>query len=417
MSSSSDMLQKLENLLLGNNSADFRLIESLTRYFCPFEAVGMVRQEIRHSNFLGYMLDPARPHGLSDILLRALVMLLIDRGNTEAVGRLDMHFRAMTTARVFRERDNIDVLIEIPPESGQAGIVLALELKIDAAEGADQLQRYQKRIISGYPGDKWQHLFGFITKDGGDANSAGEGHDWIRLSWGDLLDGFGNAIRHHSAQGRGVEMFQDYAKMMKRHNMADGDADPRLSKAVRDIWAHHKEALEYLIDNRPDALGDLQRQLSDDLIIRRMRANGIFIEADNCEKRIRRFYFPDLLRRFPRLLTGSWVKSGSVFVLEVDFRWNGIDCAIVVGPSKEDSDFRDMLTKTMRDVDAANKNVRKKTWRKMFFKKIVDGENSAIAFLTGKSPQEAAKAVADRIAVHIAQAHPKIEEALERASR
>ncbi|MEM6307226.1 MAG: hypothetical protein AAF701_04510, partial [Pseudomonadota bacterium] len=42
---------------------DFRDLESQARIFCPFEAIGMVNQEIRHAYFLAYILDPDRPHG------------------------------------------------------------------------------------------------------------------------------------------------------------------------------------------------------------------------------------------------------------------------------------------------------------------------------------------------------------------
>ena len=46
--------------------------------FNLFESTGMVRQEIRHSNFLGFLLDPKKPHGLGarfikDIILRAAI--------------------------------------------------------------------------------------------------------------------------------------------------------------------------------------------------------------------------------------------------------------------------------------------------------------------------------------------------------
>ena len=42
--------------------------------FNLFEAVNIVRQEIRHSNFLAFLLNPAESHGLGDKFLRALLM-------------------------------------------------------------------------------------------------------------------------------------------------------------------------------------------------------------------------------------------------------------------------------------------------------------------------------------------------------
>lgn len=55
----------------------FREIDARFRRFNLFEAVGAVRSELRHSNFLAYLLSPGRPHALgSEILERFLRALL-----------------------------------------------------------------------------------------------------------------------------------------------------------------------------------------------------------------------------------------------------------------------------------------------------------------------------------------------------
>lgn len=43
---------------------DFNGIHQRLSPFNLFEAVGAIRAELRHSNFLAYLLAPARPHGL-----------------------------------------------------------------------------------------------------------------------------------------------------------------------------------------------------------------------------------------------------------------------------------------------------------------------------------------------------------------
>lgn len=57
--------QALTKLFVGN--ADLVELESSFDQFCPFEAVGMADQEIRHSHFLSYITDPRRPHGLHPV--------------------------------------------------------------------------------------------------------------------------------------------------------------------------------------------------------------------------------------------------------------------------------------------------------------------------------------------------------------
>jgi hypothetical protein len=89
------LLDKLSRLVV--DSDEFTLIDARTHQFCPFEAIGMVRQEIRHSNFLAYLLDPARPHGIGDVALRALLITLAEGNSAQ---RLDFHFRDLSSLRL-----------------------------------------------------------------------------------------------------------------------------------------------------------------------------------------------------------------------------------------------------------------------------------------------------------------------------
>lgn len=66
-----DLRLALEELVIGD--AEFAELEAGRSVFCPFEAVGMLKQEIRHANFLGYCLDPRLPHGLGTSVLEALL--------------------------------------------------------------------------------------------------------------------------------------------------------------------------------------------------------------------------------------------------------------------------------------------------------------------------------------------------------
>ncbi|MFL0694680.1 MAG: PD-(D/E)XK nuclease family protein [Agrobacterium tumefaciens] len=63
---------QLEQLLV--NDDEFRRLENEFDQFCPFEALGMVRSEVRHGNFLAYLLDPGRPHGFHTDVLRAFLL-------------------------------------------------------------------------------------------------------------------------------------------------------------------------------------------------------------------------------------------------------------------------------------------------------------------------------------------------------
>jgi len=245
-------LTQLADLIVG--AREFALVNARTRKFCPFEAVGMARQEIRHSNFLSYILEPERPHGLGEAPLRALLMQLV----RDPACRLDLHLRDLSNAKVFRERDNIDLLIEVPAD-GRAverkGLVVAVELKIDAGESPGQLETYASRVQHKYSGE-WKHLFCLLTPDGREAETAWVSC-WTPLRLTDLLNSFHEALDQAGLQGEGRQFFDYYHTMMKRRGIVDGSEDPELDKAVEDIWLNHREALDFLIERRPSPMKDL----------------------------------------------------------------------------------------------------------------------------------------------------------------
>ena len=61
-------LESLEKLII--ESRDFQKLESKVSTFNLFEAMGAVRQELRHSHFIAFLLDPSGSHGLGDVFLR-----------------------------------------------------------------------------------------------------------------------------------------------------------------------------------------------------------------------------------------------------------------------------------------------------------------------------------------------------------
>ncbi|MBT1164438.1 PD-(D/E)XK nuclease family protein [Bifidobacterium felsineum] len=52
---------------------DFLEANSLLHKPNMFDMVGMSRQEIRHSAFLAWLLEPSNPHGLDDLFIRRLL--------------------------------------------------------------------------------------------------------------------------------------------------------------------------------------------------------------------------------------------------------------------------------------------------------------------------------------------------------
>ena len=72
---SANQLQSLNDLII--NNPDMERLESLLAQFNIFEALGAVRVELRHSDFLAYLLDPLGNHGFGDAFVKRLLQTLL----------------------------------------------------------------------------------------------------------------------------------------------------------------------------------------------------------------------------------------------------------------------------------------------------------------------------------------------------
>ena len=143
-SSLKDLEQKLGALF---DDTDFSAVHRSMSPFNLFEAMGAVRSELRHSNFLAYLLSPSRPHGLGTKPLGALIrsVLMHMPAEDRPLMALELLASDLNDAIVYRERDNIDILIELPSMK----FVVAIENKVGSKASDGQLERYDKPCLSG----------------------------------------------------------------------------------------------------------------------------------------------------------------------------------------------------------------------------------------------------------------------------
>ena len=144
--------EKIEQLFVGTGAQALAAIKARSDVFCPFEAIGMVHQEIRHSNFLAYCLDPVKPHGFGDRLLREFLFMVCAVAPEKFPDKLDLSLRSLDQVEVLREWHHIDLLIRVPSETPDTPeLVVAVEQKIHAGEGEGQLERYRTLLCARFP--------------------------------------------------------------------------------------------------------------------------------------------------------------------------------------------------------------------------------------------------------------------------
>ncbi|MGL5039961.1 MAG: PD-(D/E)XK nuclease family protein, partial [Aeromonas sp.] len=175
------------------DSKELDKLGGMVSEFNLFEAMGMVRQEIRHSHFLGTLFNPREPHGLGSRFFESLISRLLydlpERRSGE-VSLLDIDLCDYDDLQVFREQDRIDLLLV----SEQNRQVFVIENKIDAGEHGNQLERYEQSIARRYP--EHRKVFVFLTLDGSEASRDG----WLSLSYAQVVDTLAELVADYGHQ-------------------------------------------------------------------------------------------------------------------------------------------------------------------------------------------------------------------------
>lgn len=226
-----------------------QLNDSLSK-FNLFEALGAVRQELRHSNFLAWLLNPSENHGLGDYALRKFVMLVAREINDPSANISPSW--PLENAEIRREWRNIDILIADP----QKKYVVVIENKIYSGEHSGQLERYQDIVETEYPNAV--RLFVFLTPYG--MLPQNEESDYLPLDYSTIHQLITDVlVAKQNTLSTDVQTFiSHYNAMLERHLLEETP----IAKLCREIYAKHQHALDLILEHRPDVYAQLNPELT-----------------------------------------------------------------------------------------------------------------------------------------------------------
>lgn len=284
-----------------------------------FEAVGGVRSELRHSNFLAFLLSPTRSHGFGAVILERVLRAILEEmpAQERPVRTLQVALGDLDDAIVHRERDNIDLLIEIT----ELNLVVTIENKVGASAGDGQLARYKELIDSRFPNAK--RLYVFLTPDGIAPGSPG----WVAFSYRRLAQVLAGAADLDLAGDGPRLILNHYVEMLRRHVVPDDD----LRDLALRLYQKHREAFDFVFDVRPRPRG-----LLEELRSRILSVQGLIEDRpDTNTGNIFRF-FPtqweglDVLKCDP----SKWSRTGRglLFEAKVNPNTSRVQVILILGP-------------------------------------------------------------------------------------
>lgn len=314
-------------------SLDFKRLSQDLQAFCPFAALNIERQEIRHSAFLAWCLDPAETHGWGADFLVAFL-----KATQPELNMTNLYFRNAWAEREWR---NIDVVIEVPGQSDES-LVVAIEMKVDASQGKDQLRNYRERIETHWP--KSRKLYLFLRQKDEEPND----DSWEAIGFATIVD----ALRHFwDTPPRGdlgaLQLLSAYRNLLNRKFVMNSS----LEKLARSLWRDHASVLKFLADNRPnqkwyglmDFLQDKDARMPDgfegtpgDWLAKKMSPNGKTLKlVDPRNNTLIRFAFEEMLP-LSGFNTGAphW-SDGRILMVELYVTEDAIKIQLELGPHRD----------------------------------------------------------------------------------
>jgi hypothetical protein len=307
-------LEALEHFVVDNGELED--LESLLGHFNLFGAIGVVRQELRHSDFLAFLLDPSQNHGLGDAFAKRLLQRALagGRGTASSLTPVELDTASLIQAEVRREWQNIDILLVDEPNR----LAVIIENKVDSGEHSGQLIRYWDAVTRQYPNHRTIGLF--LTPDGDTPTD----ERYVSIDYSMVCDVLDRLLQSRSSTiGPEVRLtITHYVQMLRRHVVTDS----QIADLCRRIYQKHKQALDLIYEHRPD-----QQQEVADLL------KGLIGEAGFrltwTAKRLIDFIPPEW--DIDALDSHGLTASGRVLILEFDNSPGSLTLRAYIGPGPE----------------------------------------------------------------------------------
>jgi hypothetical protein len=224
--------EALERFVIEND--DLLDLESRIGRFNIFDALGVARAEIRHSNFLAFLLDPSESHGQGQLFLKTVLMDLLRQASPERrpLSPIELDGTDLRDVEVKREWKHTDLLITCQ----QPRFAVVIENKIGSKEGPDQLSRYKAAVEKHYPGALYVYLTLKADEPSEDA--------WVPYGYEDIHRVLRRVRKaHRKAIGDEVLVFLDhYLNLIGTRFMNDTELD----ELCRKIYKKHRQALDLI---------------------------------------------------------------------------------------------------------------------------------------------------------------------------
>ena len=312
-------VEKLKNFIMNNH--DLEKLEALLLEFNVFETLNIIKNEIRHSNVLSWLLNPYANHGIGIYFLDAMLKRIVEKlshDNNSSLSIFDVELFKYTDVEIRREWNNIDILIIINEESSK--LVFCIENKIDSEEHSNQLIRYKGLVQNDFK--SYQKLFILLSPY--DITPSDE--DWEPLNYSEIADQLGKLLKYrkNSLSGNVLMFLRNYNEILRRYLVGESE----IEKICKQIYNKHKEAIDLIFQYRPDTQLEVSEYVQD-----KINGHNELI-ADTLGKTVIRFTSKTIDAAFDKVSEG-WSKSKRILLFEFSNYDSRLQLLLYIGAVKK----------------------------------------------------------------------------------
>ncbi|MDN3205936.1 PD-(D/E)XK nuclease family protein [Algoriphagus sediminis] len=240
-----ELEQKYAQLL---RDPEFDRLELLLKEPNIFKILGVEDYEIRHSNFLAWLLDPFESHGLNEGFLRRFLQDIFIDNRSQDFSLVELAGLDLSQIEVWREWKGIDILVY------SDDIIISIENKVWSGEHSNQLKKYKDTVESQFPHQRKAYVF--LSPYGVESS---EDEFYVNYSYERINQIIENIIeiRRHQIGDSVLTYLADYSTIIKQ-NIMNSD---HVNEMAKQLYQNHRELLDFVFKNKPNAWDDFRVEL------------------------------------------------------------------------------------------------------------------------------------------------------------
>ncbi|MFC1744431.1 PD-(D/E)XK nuclease family protein [Candidatus Riflebacteria bacterium] len=297
-----------------------------------FRIVRMENVEIRHSNFLAWLLSPQENHGLGNLFLKKFLKDIFALKSDQGFDEFSIDLLDLFNIEVRREWNNIDLLIIAEKFD------VCIENKVWTSEHSNQLTKYRNIVKKTFP--EHQRFFVYLTPFGTSPEKQDDQEFYVPYSYSAISEQIRLILELHSQSlsPKILNYIEDYVMIVEQEILKEAGAN----EIARKIYSAHREALDFIFENKPDSMSQFATILE-------VKIKEIGWIKCHCHKGYFNFLTEKLKAFIP--ISNDPRHTRETFLFQIDYWPKNITLKALICPGSEE--HRKILYNSLMKVEGA----------------------------------------------------------------